>query len=102
MKFDIFELCKFPSHDNYQKRFLWTHKEVDLAPHPVVGLVLREKRSFCSNEQTVIFFLINVKTASPEIVNIFLMICQISNPAMNWSQKSMLGNNSQLHKRGTK
>ena len=41
MKFDMFELCKFPSHDNYQKRFLWTHKEVDLAPHPVVVLVLQ-------------------------------------------------------------
>ena len=24
-----------------EKRFLWTHKEVDLAPHPVVGLVLQ-------------------------------------------------------------
>ena len=24
------------------KRFLWTHTEVDLAPHPVVGLVLQE------------------------------------------------------------
>ena len=24
-----------------QKRFLWTHTEVDLAPHPVVGLVLQ-------------------------------------------------------------
>ena len=35
------EPCKFPSHDTYQKRFLWTHKGVDLAPHPVVGLVLQ-------------------------------------------------------------
>ena len=24
-----------------QKRFLWTHKDVDLALHPVVGLVLQ-------------------------------------------------------------
>ena len=31
--------CKFPSLDSYQKRFLWTHKEVDLAPHLVIGLV---------------------------------------------------------------
>ena len=31
----------FPSLDSWQKRFLWTHKEVDLAPHPVVGLVLQ-------------------------------------------------------------
>ena len=31
--------CKFPSLDSCQKRFLWTHEEVDFAPHPVVGLV---------------------------------------------------------------
>ena len=24
-----------------EKRFLWTHKEVDFVPHPVVGLVLQ-------------------------------------------------------------
>ena len=33
--------CKFPSLDNCQKRSLWTHKEVDLAPHPVFGLMLQ-------------------------------------------------------------
>ena len=38
---DMPEPCKFPSLDSCQKRFLWTHKEVDLAPHPVVGLVLQ-------------------------------------------------------------
>ena len=27
--------------DSCQKRFLYTQKEVDLAPHPVVGLVLQ-------------------------------------------------------------
>ena len=32
------ERCKFPSLESCQKRFLWTHKGVDLAPHPVVGL----------------------------------------------------------------
>ena len=31
--------CKFPYLDSRQKRFLWTHKEVDLAPHPVVSLM---------------------------------------------------------------
>ena len=35
--------CKFPSLDSCQKRFLWTHKEVDLAPHPVTGLVHQEE-----------------------------------------------------------
>ena len=38
---DMPEPCKFLSLDSCQKRFLWTHKEVDLAPHPVVGLVLQ-------------------------------------------------------------
>ena len=38
---DLPEPCKFPSLDSCQKMFLWTHKEVDLAPHPVVGLVLQ-------------------------------------------------------------
>ena len=31
------EPCEFPSLESCQKRFLWSHKEVDLAPHPVVG-----------------------------------------------------------------
>ena len=35
------EPCKFPSLDSCQMRFLWTHNEVDLALHPVVGLVLQ-------------------------------------------------------------
>ena len=34
---DMPESCKFPSLDSCQKRFLWTHKDVDLPPHPVVG-----------------------------------------------------------------
>ena len=38
---DISEPCKFPFHDSSQRRILWTHKGVDLAPHPVVGLVLQ-------------------------------------------------------------
>ena len=38
---DVPEPCKFPSLDSSQKGFLWTHREVDLAPHPVVCLVLQ-------------------------------------------------------------
>ena len=38
---DMSEPCKFPSPDCCQKRLLRTHKEVDLASHPVVGLVLQ-------------------------------------------------------------
>ena len=38
---DMPKPCKFPSLESIQKRFLWTLKEVDLAPHPVVGLVLQ-------------------------------------------------------------
>ena len=33
--------ASFLSLASFQKRFLWTHKEVDLAPHPGVGLVLQ-------------------------------------------------------------
>ena len=38
---DMPKPCKLPSPDSCQKRFLWTHKEVDLAPHPVSGPVLQ-------------------------------------------------------------
>ena len=37
---DMSEPCKFLSLGSCQKRFPWTHKGVDLAPHPVVGLAL--------------------------------------------------------------
>ena len=33
------EPYKLPSLDSCQKKLLWTHKRVDLALHPVVGLV---------------------------------------------------------------
>ena len=38
---DMPEPRKCPSLGSCQKRFLWTHKEVDPAPHPVVGLMLQ-------------------------------------------------------------
>ena len=38
---DVPEPYKFLSLDSCQKRFLWTHKEVELPQHPVVGLVLQ-------------------------------------------------------------
>ena len=38
---DIPEPCTFPSLDSRQKRFLWTYKEVYLAPHAVVDLLLQ-------------------------------------------------------------
>ena len=38
---DMQEPSKFLFLDSCQKRFLWTHKEVDLAPLPVVDLVLQ-------------------------------------------------------------
>ena len=41
MACDKHEPFDFPFLDSCQKRFLWTHKEVDLAPHPVIGLVLQ-------------------------------------------------------------
>ena len=41
MASDMPEPCKFPSLDGCKKGFLWTHKDVDLAPHPVVALVFQ-------------------------------------------------------------
>ena len=41
MACDVSEPCEFPSLDSCKEKFLWTHKEVDLAPHPVDGLVLQ-------------------------------------------------------------
>ena len=41
MACDMPEPCKFPSYDSCQQRFLCTHKEVDLAPNPIVGVVLK-------------------------------------------------------------
>ena len=40
MASDMPEPCKFPSLDSCQKRFKWNRREVALAPHPVVCLVL--------------------------------------------------------------
>ena len=39
MACDMPEPCKFQAFEGCQKRFLWTHKEVDLASHPLTGLV---------------------------------------------------------------
>ena len=38
---DMTKLYKFPPLDSCQKRFQWTHKGVDLALHPVTGLVIQ-------------------------------------------------------------
>ena len=38
---DTLESYKLPSVYSYQKRFLWTHKEVDIAPYPVIGRMLQ-------------------------------------------------------------
>ena len=38
---DMSEPCESPSLDSCEKRFLWVHRVVDVAPHPVVGLVFQ-------------------------------------------------------------
>ena len=54
---DMPEPCKFPSLYSCQKRFLWTNKEIDLAPHPVVSLVLQvgdtEKFSYALGSESL-------------------------------------------------
>ena len=37
---DMPKTWKFPSLDSCQTRFMWTRKDLDLVPRPVVGLVL--------------------------------------------------------------
>ena len=48
------EPCKFPSLNSCEKRFLWTHKEADLAPHPVVVLSSNCRR--CGEVSLYIWF----------------------------------------------
>ena len=43
MECDMPEPRKCPSLDSCQRRFLWTHKEIDLTPHSVVGFVLQDE-----------------------------------------------------------
>ena len=38
---DMSEPCKLLSLESCQKRSLWTHKEVDIAPHAVIGLAFQ-------------------------------------------------------------
>ena len=38
---DVPKPCKFPSIYSCQNKFMWIHKAVDLAPNPVIGLVLQ-------------------------------------------------------------
>ena len=62
---------KFLSLDSCQKRFLWTHKGVDLALHPVAGLVLQvanaEKfpQALCFESLDPFFFFFRVSKQSP-------------------------------------
>ena len=42
MLLDMHEACEFPPLNSCQKRLLWANNTVDLAPHPVVGLVLHK------------------------------------------------------------
>ena len=41
----MLEPCNFPSLQSCQKRLLRAHKEVDLAPHSVVGLVFQVRNT---------------------------------------------------------
>ena len=56
--------CKFLSLDSCQRRFLWIHKEVGIAPHPVVGLMLqvgdREKFLTASRQTLFIFYFLKL------------------------------------------
>ena len=49
MACDMPEPYRFPSLDSCQKTFLWTNKGVEIALHPVVGLVVQvgQAEKFC-------------------------------------------------------
>ena len=70
MTFDMREPCKFPSPDSCQKRFQYTHKEVDLAPHPVVDLVSQagDAEKFLKHlvsKAWIIFFFFRISKQGP-------------------------------------
>ena len=69
MACDMPQSCKFPSLASCQKRFLWTHKEIDLAPHPVTGLLqVGDTEKFChalSFESLNPFFFSKVSKQGP-------------------------------------
>ena len=44
--YDTLEPCEFSSPDSCKKRFSWAHKEVDLAPHPVLVLQMGDAEKF--------------------------------------------------------
>ena len=46
MACDMPEPCRFPSLNSGQKKFLWTHKEVDLALHAVVVFQVGDMEKF--------------------------------------------------------
>ena len=70
--FDIFESCKFPSPDSFQKRFRWTHKKVDLAPLPVVGI--RKSQLLLLSEPCLFFS--RLRAQYHEFIPAFLRLLQ--------------------------
>ena len=69
MACDMPELCTFPSLDSCQKKFLWTYEEADIAPYPIVDLVLqvedREKLPHALGFKSLdLFFLFFSESAS--------------------------------------
>ena len=77
MECDMPKPYKFPSLDSCQERLLWSHKGVDLSPHPVVGLAFRigDAEKFlkrlvskaCTNRKQLTGFRAVVETGMPEM-----------------------------------
>ena len=69
------EPCEFTSLDSCQKRFLWTYKEVDPAPHPVVDLVLQvgDAENFTRHlvsKAWILFFSSGVRKQGPCVTDV--------------------------------
>ena len=81
MACDMAEPCKLPSLDNCQKRFLWTHKEVDLALHQVIGLVLKARILLSVSKQGPCFTAIGEDGGDKGLVELELA-CEADSAAM--------------------
>ena len=78
---ETLEPGRFPSLDSCQKRFLWTHKEVDLALHQVIGLVLKARILLSISKQGPCFTAIGEDGGDKRLVELELA-CEADSAAM--------------------
>ena len=77
MAYDIPEPCKFPYLGSSQMTLLCTHKKVEVALRPVVGLVFQEGDAE-KFPQALCFESLDTFFQSQQAVFLFLMSCKCS------------------------